>query len=242
MTKRLGELLCEGNHITTAQLEAALETQKTSGHKLGQILCDNKAISNRRLLETLVKQAGLDTVTLEDRTIDRDVLAMVPAEVVSQHSLIPVERQNGRLIVAMAEPFDHEAIADLRLLTGLEIRRCYCPTSDLEKAILKYYGSNVARMLSDLAPGEKAETTDVAALDGDQLPTAKLHELAREPSLVTLVNLILRWSRAPATCISNPLKKTCGSSTASTGCWSKNPLRPNGCTRRLSRVSRLWPI
>ncbi|NLW83002.1 MAG: Flp pilus assembly complex ATPase component TadA [Phycisphaerae bacterium] len=191
MTKRLGELLCEGNHITTAQLEAALETQKTSGHKLGQILCDNKAISNRRLLETLVKQAGLDTVTLEDRTIDRDVLAMVPAEVVSQHSLIPVERQNGRLIVAMADPFDHEAIADLRLLTGLVIRRCYCPTSDLEKAILKYYGSNVARMLRDLAPGEKAETSDVEVLEGDQLTTAKLHELAREPSLVNLVNLIL---------------------------------------------------
>ncbi len=190
MTKRIGELLCEKNFLKTSQLEAALEVQKQSGKKLGQILCDNGAVSNRHLLETLVEQAGLDKVTLEDRTLGRDVLEMVPAEVVSQHSLIPIERENGRLTVAMADPFNHEAIADLRLLTGLSIRRCYCPTADLEKAILKYYGSNVARMLRNLAPGEKAETPE-ADLEGEQLSAAKLHELAREPSLVNLVNLIL---------------------------------------------------
>lgn len=190
MTKRLGELLCEKKFINSSQLDAALEAQKLSGKKLGQILRDNGSVSSRYLLETLVEQAGLEKVSLEDRSIGREALEMVPAEVVSQHSLIPVERENGRLTVAMADPFNHEAIADLRLLTGLSIRRCYCPTADLEKAILKYYGSNVARMLRDLAPGEKAETPDVG-LDGEQLTTAKLHELAREPSLVNLVNLIL---------------------------------------------------
>ena len=190
MTKRLGELLCDKNFLTASQLEAALEAQKKSGHKLGRLLQESGTVSSRRILETLVEQAGLEKVTLEDRTIGRDVLEMVPAEVVSQHSLMPIERQNGRLTVAMADPFNHEAVADLRLLTGLSIRRCYCPTADLEKAILKYYGSNVARMLRDLAPGEKQETADVG-LEGDQISTAKLHELAREPSLVNLVNLIL---------------------------------------------------
>ncbi|HDS84084.1 MAG TPA: type II/IV secretion system protein [Phycisphaerales bacterium] len=192
MTKRLGELLCEKKYLSPAQLEAALESQKTAGKKLGRILRDSGAVTNRQLLETLVEQAGLDKITLEERIIGRDILDLVPAEVVSQHSLIPVERQNGRLTVAMADPFNHEAIADLRLLTGLAIRRCYCPASDLEKAISKYYGSNVARMLRDLAPGEKSETPSAETeLEGDQLSAARLHELAREPSLVNLVNLIL---------------------------------------------------
>ena len=195
MTKRLGELLYEKDYVSAAQVDAALESQKADGKKLGQVLRDSGAISNRQLLETLAEQAGLAKVTLEAQSIDREVLQMVPAEVVSQHSLIPVARHNGRLTVAMADPFDHEAIADLRLLTGLTIRRCYCPASDLERAISKYYGSNVARMLRDLAPGEKSETAPAESaetvLDGEQLTPARLHELAREPSLVNLVNLIL---------------------------------------------------
>jgi type II secretion system protein E len=190
VTKRLGEILCEKNYLTASKLEAALDVQKTTGKKLGQLLSEAGAVSSRQVLDALVEQAGLEKVTLDDRSIGRDVLELVPAEVVSQYSLMPLERQNGRLTVAMADPFNHEAIADLRLLTGLSIRRCYCTTADLEKAILKYYGSNVARMLRDLAPGEK---TDVISeeLEGDQISTAKLHELAREPSLVNLVNLIL---------------------------------------------------
>lgn len=190
MTKRLGEILCEKNYLTASKLEAALDAQKTTGKKLGHLLSESGAVSIRHVLDALVEQAGLEKVTLEDRSISREVLDMVPAEVVSQYSLMPLERQNGRLTVAMADPFNHEAIADLRLLTGLSIRRCYCTASDLEKAILKYYGSNVARMLRDLAPGEKAEVA-AEELEGDQLSTAKLHELAREPSLVNLVNLIL---------------------------------------------------
>ncbi|NLK41994.1 MAG: type II/IV secretion system protein [Planctomycetes bacterium] len=194
MTKLLGELLCEKKYLDSSQLEAALETQKKTGKKLGQLLCESGAVSPRQLIEALVEQAGLEKITLEDRTIGREVLDLIPAEVVSQYNLIPVERQDGRLTVAMADPFNHEAIADLRLLTGLVIRRCYCPASDLEKAISKYYGSNVARMLRDLAPGEK-EKADTSALEdeleGEQLSAARLHELAREPSLVNLVNLIL---------------------------------------------------
>ena len=190
MAKRLGELLCEKHYISALQLDTALDAQKTTGKRLGQLLCEHGAVSDRHIIETLAEQAGLERVTLEDRTIGREVLEMVPAEVVSQYSLMPVERQNGRLQVAMVDPFNPEALADLKLLTGLSIQRCYCTAADLEKAILKYYGSSVARMLHDLAPGEKAEAQR-DGLEGEQISTAKLHELAREPSLVNLVNLIL---------------------------------------------------
>jgi len=168
-----------------------LEVHRAGGKRLGEALLETGAISRRQLIETLVEQAGLERITLEDRTIDTHVLALVPAEVVSQYNLIPVERQNGWLTVAMADPFNHAAAADLRLLTGLAIRRRYCPAADLEKAILKYYGSNVARMLHNLAPGEKSESGMAGDVEGETLSTATLQELAREPSLVNLVNLIL---------------------------------------------------
>ena len=61
---------------------------------------------------------------------------------------------------------------------------------EMERAILKFYGSNVARMLENLAPAEPGTQGESANGNGDYSP-ARLHELAREPSLVNLVNLIV---------------------------------------------------
>jgi type IV pilus assembly protein PilB len=88
----------------------------------------------------------------------------------------------------MTDPFQPQMMEDLRLVTGCLIQRYYAEPTQLERAVLKFYGSNVARMLDNLAPAE--QRAEENAENGDFSP-AKLHELAREPSLVNLVNLII---------------------------------------------------
>lgn len=191
MKNQLGQLLRDKKYITEVQLEAALDKQRQSLNKLGQILLENGIISSRQLAETLAEQAGLEKLDPNNLNLSRELIDLVPAEMVSQFNLLPVERQNGRLTLAMTNPFDTEAISNIRLLTGLSVKRIFCNPADLEKAISKYYGSNVARMLNDLAPGDKTIAGDESIVENGQLSTSKLHELAREPSLVNLVNLIL---------------------------------------------------
>lgn len=191
MKKPLGQILRRKNYITDVQLESALEQQRQNSNKLGQVLTDNGIISPRQLAETLAEQAGIEKLDPETLNLSRELIELIPAEMVSRYNLLPVSRQNGRVTLAMTNPFDAEAISNIRLLTGLSVRRIFCNPVDLEKAISKYYGSNVARMLNDLAPSEKNEAGNESAIENGQLSTSKLHELAREPSLVNLVNLIL---------------------------------------------------
>ena len=191
MENQLGQLLRDKKYVTDVQLEAALQQQRHNLSKLGLILVKNGFISSRQLAETLAEQAGLKKLDINNLDIARELIELVPAEMVSQYNLLPVARQNGRLTLAMINPFDTEAISNIRLLTGLSVSRMFCSPMDLEKAISKYYGSNVARMLNDLAPGEKATQGSEVELENGQLTDSKLHELAREPSLVNLVNLIL---------------------------------------------------
>ncbi len=188
----IGQLLCRQGVITEKQLSEALAAQASNPMKLGQVLVKSGFVTRRQLTESLVEQSGIATKNLENIEIEPRVIGQVPPEIVTQYNVLPIEQTDGWLTVAMLDPFDHEAIANLRLITGLGIRRCYSRPMDLEKAILRFYGSNVARMLQNLAPGEKA----AAAENGEEevlgeLTTARLHELAREPSLVNLVNLIL---------------------------------------------------
>jgi len=88
----------------------------------------------------------------------------------------------------MTDPFQPRIIEDLRLVTGYPVQRFYADPLQMENSILKFYGSNVARMMDDLVPADQRAETEID--NGDYSP-AKLHELAREPSLVNLVNLII---------------------------------------------------
>ena len=186
--KRLGELLCERSYLDESALRFALDEQKVKQKRLGQILLELGYITQSQLNEALAFQAGIEKLDLTDVSVSTDVIGLVPAELVSKYNILPLRRENGRLAVAMTDPFQPQVIEDLRLVTGCGVQRYYADPMELENAILKFYGSNVARMLDDLVPVE--QRADGKLDNGDYSP-AKLHELAREPSLVNLVNLII---------------------------------------------------
>ena len=186
--KMLGELLCEKSYLDESGLELALAEQKTEHKRLGQILLELGYITQAQLNEALALQAGIEKVDLTDVSVGSGVIALVPADLVSKYSILPLWKEDGRLAVAMTDPFQPRVTEDLRLVSGHLIRRYYADPVQMENAIMKFYGSNVARMLDNLAPAEKRGDGEVD--NGDYSP-AKLHELAREPSLVNLVNLIV---------------------------------------------------
>jgi type IV pilus assembly protein PilB len=186
--KKLGQLLCEQSYLDESSLELGLAEQKLEHRPLGQILVKLSYITQAQLNEVLALQVGIEKIDLADISISPQVITLVPAELVSKHSILPLRHENGRLAVAMTNPFQPNVIEDLRLVTGYPVRRYYAEPTQMENSILKFYGSNVARMLDNLVPAEQRPEAEME--NGDYSP-AKLHELAREPSLVNLVNLII---------------------------------------------------
>jgi len=187
--KKLGELLCERSYLDESGLRYALAEQKIEHRQLGQILLDLGYVTQAQLNEALAHQAGIDKVDLTNISISGEIVGLVPAELVSKYNIIPLSQDNGRLKVAMTDPFQPQVIEDLRLVTGCSVHRYYAEPKEMENAILKFYGSNVARMMDDLVPVEQRVKTEELE-NGDYSP-AKLNELAREPSLVNLVNLVI---------------------------------------------------
>jgi type IV pilus assembly protein PilB len=188
--KRLGELLCERAYLDEAGLGVALAEQKVKHRQLGQILLELGYITQTQLNEALAVQAGIEKIELSSISIGGEVIGLVPAELVSKHNILPLWRENGRLAVAMIDPFQLQVLEDLRLVTGCMVQRFYADPAQLEHAVLRFYGSNVARMLDNLVPADQRTDEDASNGNGDFSP-AKLSELAREPSLVNLVNLII---------------------------------------------------
>ena len=184
-SKKLGQILIDDGKLTAGQLDEALGLQEQREERIGRILCTLGHVDAEAVREALVGQAGLPRVDLESRRIDADALAAVPAEVAFRYKVLPLSTHNRTLAVAMADPFDRLAVESLRVLTGRRIERHYCPEPELLQASRQAYGSSVARMIADLdTPADRAPSSE------EDL-THRLQEMAREPSIVNLVNLVI---------------------------------------------------
>ena len=135
-------------------------------------------------MEALVAQSALACVGDDALRPSADALSLVSADVAFRHSVLPLTCTEQTLSVAMADPFDLMAVESLRVLTGRRIERCYASPAELGEAIRGAYGSSVARMIADL------EVEPLAGVGEDEL-TVQLEEMAREPSVVNLVNLTI---------------------------------------------------
>ncbi len=183
--EKLGQILLDQGDLTEPQLAEGLSLQRQRGTRIGELLCQLGHLDAQALREALVRQAQLPQVDLTDGQVDPAAAAAVPAEVAFRHKVLPFAVHNRTLRVAMADPFDRTAVESLRVLTGRRIERHYCPEGELLEASRRVYGSSVARMIADLdVPAGAGEP------DQEQL-THQLQELAREPSIVNLVNLVI---------------------------------------------------
>jgi len=57
-----------------------------------------------------------------------------------KHAVLPLERRNGSLVVAAANPFDRELFENLHVLTGMSIDPVLSAPADIHRAIAEVYG------------------------------------------------------------------------------------------------------
>jgi type IV pilus assembly protein PilB len=133
-------MLVNDKLLSTEQLNQALERQRKTRERLGQILIDMKLIDEDILLKYLGAQFRKDSITRQElAALDPDVVKLVPEEVARQYGVIASQRSGRRLIVATADPLNVMAMDDLRRATGLEVDFRIGPASAIQEAIEKTY-------------------------------------------------------------------------------------------------------
>ncbi len=110
---RLGDLLLELGYISENDLRQALGMQKELGDskRLGEVLIEGGFIEERRFLETLSYQVGFPVVTVNFSKLDKSLFSIIPESVCEEFDIMPLNKEDGRIVVAFADPLDHKAIS-----------------------------------------------------------------------------------------------------------------------------------
>jgi len=161
----MGDLLISAGMITQDQLAEAIEIQKKTGQKLGQVTVENGWVAEQGIIEVLEFQLGIPHVDLTRYTIDLKAAALVNETLAKRYVLIPLRIENGSLQVAMSDPLNIFAIDDLKLTTKMEITPLIATASDINRTINKVYGAEktqeMAKQFKDQWQNQKVKSCEL---------------------------------------------------------------------------------
>ncbi|WP_424766786.1 GspE/PulE family protein [Paenibacillus sp. sgz302251] len=161
--KRLGDLLVESLLISKEQLQEALKEQSKTKQKLGDLLISEGYITEQQLIEVLEFQLGIPHVSLYKFQIDPAITQIIPESLARRYQAIPLQKEGGKLMVAMADPLDYFAIEELRMSTGFRIEPAISSRDELQRAITRHYGlqDSMNQMLVDLSNTDEISETEI---------------------------------------------------------------------------------
>jgi type IV pilus assembly protein PilB len=131
---RFGELLVRKQLVSRGAIMEALLQQTGTGKRLGALLVDAGAISDRQLAETLAEQMKLPLADLRTDRPEPDAVAKIPEHVARELVAVPLRLKDGVLQVVVADPTS-ETLRLLRETTRLQIEALIAPTSEVTRVI-----------------------------------------------------------------------------------------------------------
>ncbi len=158
--RRIGEVLVDLGFLSDDDIQRALELQRSSGRRLGEVLTGENLVTPRQLLQALAEQFGFEFLDLDSVTIDTDLAQRVPASMARRHRALPVTRRDGAVIVAMMNAADVLAVDDIRSVVGEQVVPVMAEGAQILAAIhdLEHSDSRVAEAI-------QAAVVDTRAVD-----------------------------------------------------------------------------
>ncbi|HXW04697.1 MAG TPA: type IV-A pilus assembly ATPase PilB [Vicinamibacterales bacterium] len=221
MAVRIGELLLKEKRITPAQLQEALNYQKTNGGKLGLNLVKLGFVTDEEITALLSKQYGVPSINLTQFEIDSSIIKLIPAETAQKYQIVPLSRAGATLTIAITDPTNVFAMDDIKFMTGYNVEPVVASETAVAEAIQRYYPSTpVAKTLKPqekkekkVQAGQEANLTSAATLEMvtkaleetaavveddvelleemEQIDVASLERQGGEAPVIRLVNLML---------------------------------------------------
>ncbi|MBL6714249.1 MAG: Flp pilus assembly complex ATPase component TadA [Pirellulales bacterium] len=194
--KRIGQILVDLGLIDETQLETMLEEQQArGGDLLGRIGLSLGFYTDEQLGEALAEQWNTTFITLYDQEIPTDTLRLLSEPMAQLYRVIAIKMSGNRLTVATAAPQKIQIADELRTLLGYEIDIVVATDPEIDKALEKYYSSDIDTVESLVEGMEKdaelAAQAAAAASSGNAFDLTGIEALAESAPVRKLLNMVL---------------------------------------------------
>ena len=119
--KKLGEVLRERGHVSSADLSKAIEDQGGKVIRLGELMLERGLVAKNDLGAALTEVTLVPYVDCDTVEVDPEVLKLLPYAMAKRLCVLPIHSEGKKLVVVMVEPQNLTVIDELKFSTGMNI-------------------------------------------------------------------------------------------------------------------------
>jgi type IV pilus assembly protein PilB len=179
----LKKLLLDSKLVTLDQFNSAEKTAAHLNCSINEVLVGRAIINERALGELLAKHINVTFIDLKKVEIPQALVTIIPEEMAIERHVIPFEKENQNLHLAMEDPSDLESLEFVRKKTDLNIIP-YLATSNGIKHALRYYKRPIKEEFARIA---KEGLQKVVAGSSAQ-------QLAEDISVIKIVDTLIDYA------------------------------------------------
>jgi type II secretory ATPase GspE/PulE/Tfp pilus assembly ATPase PilB-like protein/FixJ family two-component response regulator/RNA polymerase subunit RPABC4/transcription elongation factor Spt4 len=191
---QLGQLLLKEKLISRETLDKALAVQAKTNNLLPRTLINIGAVDEETILALIAKRTEIKRVDPAPFQVAAALASLIPREICEKNLLVPLQRENQKLMVAMADPTDHLKIDDLAFIAGMPIQPVVAAQKEILDKIKEIYadGDPLAGALAAIDLADPTEQIEIVLEDEDQ--DADIDALLRakdQPPAIRIVNAVI---------------------------------------------------
>ncbi|OGD83065.1 hypothetical protein A3A54_00235 [Candidatus Curtissbacteria bacterium RIFCSPLOWO2_01_FULL_39_62] len=171
----LEDILASSGAITQEQLQFVKDEVKRRQEDSEKIIASMNWVTDEQMSQAKSKVMGVPYSDPAEQPISPEILGYIPEEVAKRFQVIPINKNNEVLSVAMVDPLDLQVFEFIEKKSGLTVKPYLATAASISKAIAEQYtrglSSEVTEALKEVAPG-MGNTNIQSAMTGSVLGEA----------------------------------------------------------------------
>ncbi|HEY7728898.1 MAG TPA: ATPase, T2SS/T4P/T4SS family [Candidatus Eisenbacteria bacterium] len=136
----LAQILIETGVVSEAQVEQARTRQRATGGRLGEALVDLGLATEESIGRALARSLGVPYTNVDLSAVDPAVVVRFPEGLLRRALAMPLIDSGGQIVVAMADPSDRSALAELQKAAQAPIAVVVGAPAAIRRALTEWRG------------------------------------------------------------------------------------------------------
>ncbi|MEK7165487.1 MAG: GspE/PulE family protein, partial [Patescibacteria group bacterium] len=187
LPETLRDIILKSGFVSETDFDAAVKSASEIGKPLADVLVYRGLISEDLLSKLVAEHYQVPYADLKHKVIPNDVLTLIPEEAANSFHVIPFQKSETELFLAMEDPIDLEAREFVKRRTRLNLKIYYATPQELS-AMMGLYKKNIKELFTQI-------------IDENVEKTSKSHpqtaqELAEDIPVIKILDAILEYASA----------------------------------------------
>ncbi len=189
--KLLGRILVDNRIISNEELQDALQSQKGSPLRLGQILIKKGLATEEQILTALGEHYGIESRMHLDFEDTEDIFGKIPVHFLNKNKIVPFKKEGDIIYVGIVDALNIQPLDDLKML----FPQCHFePVLTREEEIQRIIHSHFDILKDETTDDviEDLEESDFEILTSQVSETKDILDMANDAPIIRLVNTIIK--------------------------------------------------